>query len=102
MNGTITTGEDTSIKIEPEGKRQRGKKDYVTKRQVGQMIRQARERTIQMRTKPPSIDDLKDGQEMEVDLHPAQVGPGEPTRHERRRYVRRGERLFFVVMEEVK
>lgn len=92
------------------------KKDaFATKRQVGQMIRQAFERRKQChvgKTLPengsikglsgaPRLDDLEDGQGVEVDLHPAQVGPGEPLGYERRRYVRRGDRLFFYVLEEV-
>lgn len=77
----------------------------VTKRQVGQMIRQAferREASVEVSTSPPSLEDLRDGQEVEVDLHPAQVGPGEPLGFERRRYVRRGDKLFFYVLEEVR
>jgi len=81
----------------------------VTKRQVAQMIRQAFERRkngqarpVGILDKPPFLEELEDGQEMEVDLRPAQVGPGDPLRPERRRYVRRGDRLFFQVMEEVK
>ncbi len=91
----ITNGGDNSVKIPKSD-------PFVTKRQVGQMIRQAFERRIEVRNSPPSLDDLKNGQEVEVDLHPAQVGPGEPLGFERRRYVRRGDRLYFHVLEEVK
>lgn len=96
---TDTVNETEGSQAEDNGKAL----DYVTKRQVGQMIRQAFERrSVEVLNKPPYIDDLTDGQEVEVDLHPAQLGPGEPTGFERRRYVRRGNELYFHVLEEVK
>lgn len=81
---------------------------FATKRQVGQIIRQAFERREREEGKrevlkaPPDLEDLKNGQEVEVALCPGQIGPAEPQGYEYRRYVRRGQRLFFFVMEEVK
>lgn len=85
-------------------------KKILSKQQVGQMIRHAFEKRMngqingqmKLATKPPILDELKDGQQVDVDLYPAQVAPGDPAKHERRRYIRQGSRLFFYVLQEVK
>ena len=82
---------------------------FVTKRAVGQMIRHAFKKrmngqvtSLEIAAQPPRLDDLEDGQQVDVDLHPAQVAPGDPAKHERRRYLRQGDRLFYYVLQEVK
>lgn len=112
MTDTITSKENTKIEI-PENESGNPAPPLggtspagsgVTKRQVGQMIRQAfkRREDIKVFVSPPVLEDLKEGQEVEVDLHPAQIGPGEPIGFERRRYVRRGDQLFFHMLQEVR
>lgn len=87
-------------------------KKILSKQQVGQMIRHAFEKRMngqmdqmnqsEIATKPPILNELKDGQQVDVDLYPAQVAPRDPSKHERRRYIRQGNRLFFYVLQEVK
>ncbi len=72
----------------------------VTKRQVGQMISARAKRDL--REYPPGLDDLKEGEEVDADLMPGRVGPGNPEKREFRRYYRRHNRLFYFVLNEVR
>lgn len=51
---------------------------------------------------PPRLEDLEDGEEVDADLQPGRAGPGDPPKREFRRYYRRGDRLFYFVLTEVK
>lgn len=51
---------------------------------------------------PPKVEDLEDGEEVEADLQPGRAGPGDPVKREYRRYYRRGDRLFYFVLQEVR